>query len=79
MEPMMNIAERAFINMRINLRRANIRMAEQFLNCANIGAALKHMRGKAMTQDMRGNRLRRYTDGRRALAQNLEYSLAFRT
>jgi hypothetical protein len=43
------------IHMRVALRRAESRMAEQFLNGAQVGAARKEMRGKRMSERVRAD------------------------
>ena len=41
------------VNVRINLRRADVRMSEEFLQHAQVHARLQAMRGKAVPERMR--------------------------
>ena len=56
---MVDVAEAGRVDMRVYLRRADVRMTEKLLNRADVGAVLKHVRGEAVAEDMRGNALRR--------------------
>ena len=44
--------EPLLIDMRVNLRRRNIRVAEHFLDNAQVGAVAKEMRRKTVSQEM---------------------------
>ena len=44
--------DKIFIDVRINLRGANVRMSEQFLQNAQVHARLQAMRRKAMAERM---------------------------
>ena len=48
-----NLGEPLKIEMSVHLGRAQIGMAEQFLNSAQITAGFQHMGGKGMAQSMR--------------------------
>ena len=50
-------------HMRIDLRRRNVGVAEQFLHDAQIRAVLQKMAGKGMAQHMRADARRRYAGG----------------
>lgn len=49
----MHLPQTVFRNVRINLRRADARVSEQFLNHPQIRAVLQQMRGKTMPQHVR--------------------------
>ena len=53
--------------MRVNLRRADVRVAEQFLDHAQVRAVLEQMRGEAVPQHVRRDRCARRRRGGRGV------------
>ena len=51
----MNLAKMAELDTRVDLRRRDRRVAEHFLDCAEVGASGQEMGGEAMPQGMRAN------------------------
>lgn len=70
-----HIPEAFAVDMRINLRGADIGMSEQLLDGTDIGSALEHVGRETVPQDMRGNPLRGYTGRQRPLFDYLENPL----
>ena len=64
------------VDVRVNLRRADVGVPQQFLNRPDVRSVGQHVRGKAMAQDMRGYPLGGDSDGNGALTDDLEDALA---
>ena len=71
----MYFAKTLRINVRVDLRSANIGVAEHLLYRADIRPAPKQMRGETMAQNVRRNAPWRDPYRRGALAHNLENAL----
>ena len=55
MESSMHLAQPISRHVRINLRRADTGVAEQFLNHAQVRSVIQQVRGKTVPQHMRGD------------------------
>jgi hypothetical protein len=53
MKTPMHFPQPAARHVRVNLRRVDLRMAEQFLDDSQVRSVLQQMRGKAMPQHVR--------------------------
>ena len=69
----MDVAEARRVDMRVYLRRADVSMAEKLLDRADVRAMLKHVRGKAVPENVRRNALWGDICGNSTLADHLEY------
>ena len=72
----MDVSEASHIDMSVYLRRADVRMAEKLLDRADVRAMLKHVRGKAVPENVRRNALWGDICGDGTLADHLEDRLA---
>ena len=70
-----DLGEAARVNVRVDLRRADVRMAEHLLDGADVRAVLEQVRGEAVAEDVRRDAFRRDADGIGALADDLEDAL----
>lgn len=76
MKTAVDFSETTSIYVSINLGRTNVGVTEHFLDRSYVGAALKHVRGETMPQNMRRNPVRGDTDMSRPFADHLENPLA---
>ena len=76
MESAVDVAEARRVDMRVYLRRADVRMAEKLLDRPYVGAVGEHVRGERMAQNVRRYALRRDSDGGGPFADDLEDALA---
>jgi len=76
MESAVDVAEARRVDMRVYLRRADVRMAEKLLDRADVRTVLEHVRGEAVPEDVRRNALWGDICGDGTLADHLEYRLA---
>ena len=67
-----DLGEAARVDVRVDLRRADVRMAEHLLDGADVRAVLEQVRGEAVAEDVRRDAFRRDADGIGALADDLE-------
>ena len=67
----MHILETCLINVRVDLRRRDVRVAQHFLDYAQISAVVQQMRGKAVSQQMRMHAGRINAAQRRAFLDDL--------
>ena len=75
-ESVVDVAEASHVNVRVDLGGANVRVAEKFLNRADVSAVLEHVRGEAVPEDVGGNALWRDVGSDGPLADHLEDRLA---
>jgi hypothetical protein len=75
MIPPVHLTEAFPVDMGVYLRRADVGMAEKLLDGADIGAALKHVRREAVTQNVRRYPGSLDSRRRRTLPDDFEYPL----
>ena len=71
----MNLFKAGDVDVRIDLRRADVGMTEKLLNRADIRTMREHVRSKAMSENMRRDPLRSNAHGRGAGADDSEDAL----
>ena len=76
MESVVDVAKASRIDVRVDLGGANVRVAEKFLNRADVSAVLEHVRSEAVPKDVGGNALWRDVGSDGPLADHLEDRLA---
>ena len=64
----MDLGEAAHVHVRVDLRRADVRMAQHLLNGADVRAVLEQVRREAVAEDVRRDAVRRDADGGGALS-----------
>ena len=75
METAVDVAEKTGVDVGVYLRGGDIGVAQELLQRTHVGAALEHMRREAVPQNVRRYTLRRDSDRRRSLSDDLENPL----
>ena len=71
-----DLADTGGVHMRVDLRRADVGVTEEFLDGADVRAVRKHVRGEAMSKNVRRNTVCGDSDGGGAGADDLEDALS---
>ena len=71
-----DVAEARGVDVRVDLGRADVGVAEKLLDGADVRAVRKHVRGEAVPEDMRGDAIRGDSDRRGPGTDDLEDALS---